>query len=227
MQSLAVSATLLRTFPLFARFSDATLHELLPKIQHRSYSRNSSILRAGEKSNALYAIVSGKVKIVIDDGEGREATLTIMGPGELFGEMSCIDGKPRSASVVALEHCEVLYVPSSALVACLSHNFDAAMYLLTIAVGRLRGADEKIAALALMDVRGRVARLLLDTAHPVAGEWVVDIGAEEIARTVGASREMVSRVVKQMIEAGLLRRDKRKIVVLDRSSLPTASAVLH
>ena len=73
----------------------------------------------------------------------------------------------------------------------------------------------------------RVARLLLDTAHPVAGEWVVDIGAEEIARTVGASREMVSRVVKQMIEAGLLRRDKRKIVVLDRSSLPTPSAVLH
>ena len=108
MRPLAVSTTLLRTFPLFARFSDAALHDLLPRIQHRTCPRNSSILRADEKSHVLYAIVSGKVKIVIHDGESREATLTIIRPGELFGEMSCIDGKPRSASVVALDHCEVL-----------------------------------------------------------------------------------------------------------------------
>jgi CRP/FNR family cyclic AMP-dependent transcriptional regulator len=139
--------------------------------------------------------------------------------------MSCIDGKPRSASVVALEPCEVLYVTAPALLDALQDNFDAAMYLLLTAVTRLRRANEKILSLALMDVRGRVARLIIDAAHPIDGEWVVDIGSEEIARTVGASREMVSRVVKQMAENGLIKRDRRRIVVLDRASLPSSHTV--
>jgi CRP/FNR family cyclic AMP-dependent transcriptional regulator len=225
MPALAVTTTMLRTLPVLSRFSDAQLGQLMPRLQHRSYPRHTSLLRAGEKSDALYALVSGKVKIVIDDGEGREATLTTMGPGEFFGEMSCIDGKPRSASVVALDHCEVLYVPASALLDCLKHNFDAAMYLLTITVSRVRKANEKIASLALMDVRGRVARVFLDFAHDVDGQSIVDIGSEEIARMVGASREMVSRVIKGMIEARLVRRDKRKIIVLDRAALPHSEVV--
>jgi CRP/FNR family cyclic AMP-dependent transcriptional regulator len=86
-------------------------------------------------------------------------------------------------------------------------------------VGRLREADRKIASLALMDVNGRVARLLIELAKDVNGVWVVDTGSEEIARMVGASREMVSRVLKEMREEGLISRDKRKIIVLDRSSV--------
>ncbi|HEY0338564.1 MAG TPA: cyclic nucleotide-binding domain-containing protein, partial [Burkholderiales bacterium] len=210
MTNLAVNTTILKTVPLFSLFSDHELATLFPAIQHRSYPRHSFMLRAGEKTDALYIILSGKAKVVIDDGDGREVTLTTIGPSEFFGEMSLIDEKPRSASVEALEPCEILYISKPAFMACLKDNFDAAMLILRNVVGRLREADRKIASLALMDVHGRVARLLMDLAHDVNGLWVVDTGSEEMARMVGASREMVSRVLKEMRDGGLIRRDKRK-----------------
>ena len=102
---------------------------------------------------------------------------------------------------------------------CFRNHFDAAALMLRLVVSRLREADHKIASLALLDVHGRVARLLIELAKDVNGVWVVDTGSEEIARMVGASREMVSRVLKNMIEQGVIKRDKRKIVVLDRASM--------
>jgi CRP/FNR family cyclic AMP-dependent transcriptional regulator len=225
MTNLAVNPTILKTVPLFSLFSDHQLAALFPAIQHRSYPRHSFMLRAGERSDALYIILSGRAKIVIDDGEGREVTLTTIGPSEFFGEMSLIDEKPRSASVEALEPCEVLYISKAAFMACLKDNFDAAMLILKSVVGRLREADRKIASLALMDVHGRVARLLMDLAREVNSTWVVDTGSEEMARMVGASREMVSRVLKDMRDSGLIKRDKRKIIVLDRASMDQRGAV--
>jgi CRP/FNR family transcriptional regulator, cyclic AMP receptor protein len=225
MTNLAVNPTILKTVPLFSLFSDHQLAALFPAIQHRSYPRHSFMLRAGEKSDALYIILSGRAKIVIDDGEGREVTLTTIGPSEFFGEMSLIDEKPRSASVEALEPCEVLYISKPAFMSCLKDNFDAAMLILKSVVGRLREADRKIASLALMDVHGRVARLIMDLAKESNGNWVVDTGSEEMARMVGASREMVSRVLKDMRDSGLIRRDKRKIIVLDRASMDQRGAV--
>jgi CRP/FNR family transcriptional regulator, cyclic AMP receptor protein len=225
MTNLAVNTTILKTVPLFSLFSDHELATLFPAIQHRSYPRHSFMLRAGEKTDALYIILSGKAKVVIDDGDGREVTLTTIGPSEFFGEMSLIDEKPRSASVEALEPCEILYISKPAFMACLKDNFDAAMLILRNVVARLREADRKIATLALMDVHGRVARLLMDLARDVNGLWVVDTGSEEMARMVGASREMVSRVLKEMRDGGLIRRDKRKIIVLDRASMDQRGTV--
>ena len=225
MTNLAVNTTILKTVPLFSLFSDHELATLFPAIQHRSYPRHSFMLRAGEKTDALYIILSGKAKVVIDDGDGREVTLTTIGPSEFFGEMSLIDEKPRSASVEALESCEVLYISKPAFMACLKDNFDAAMLILKNVVARLREADRKIASLALMDVHGRVARLLMDLARDVNGLWVVDTGSEEMARMVGASREMVSRVLKEMRDGALIRRDKRKIIVLDRASMDQRGSV--
>ena len=178
-----------------------------------------------EKTDALYIILAGRAKVVIDDGEGREVTLNTIGPSEFFGEMSLIDDKPRSASVEALDVCEVLYISKSAFMSCLRDNFDAAMLILKSVVSRLRDADRKIASLALMDVHGRVARLLMDLAREANGLWVVDTGSEEMARMVGASREMVSRVLKDMRDTHLIRRDKRKIIVLDRASMDQRGTV--
>jgi CRP/FNR family cyclic AMP-dependent transcriptional regulator len=217
--TLKVNAAILKTVPIFAQLSDRELATLIPAVQHRCYPRHSFMVRVNEKTNALYVMVSGRAKVSIDDGDGREVTLGIIGPSEFFGELSFIDEKPRSASVQALEACEVLCIPKSAFMACLAQNFDAAMFMLRNVVARLREADHKIASLALMDVHGRVARLLMEVAKEVNGMWIVDTGSEEIARMVGASREMVSRVLKEMRELGLIRRDKRKIVVLDRESM--------
>src|SRR5688572_8567595 len=225
MTSLTVNPSILKTVPLFSLFSDHQLSVLFPAIQHRSYPRHSFMLRAGEKTDALYIILSGRAKVVIDDGDGREVTLTTIGPSEFFGEMSLVDEKPRSASVEALEPCEVLYISKPAFMACMKDNFDAAMLMLRNVIGRLREADRKIASLALMDVHGRVARLIMDVAKDVNGMWVVDTGSEEMARMVGASREMVSRVLKEMRDGGLIRRDKRKIIVLDRASMDQRGTV--
>lgn len=219
MTNMTVNPAILKTVPLFALLSDHQLAALFPAIQHRSYPRHSFMLRAGEKADALYIIMAGRAKVVVDDGEGREVTLTLIGPNEFFGEMSLIDDKPRSASVEAIDTCEVLYISKAAFMSCLKDNFEVAMLILRAVVARLREADRKIASLALMDVHGRVARLIIELAREVNGNWVVDTGSEEMARMVGASREMVSRVLKEMREAGLIRRDKRKIVVLDHASM--------
>ena len=223
MTNLAVNPSILRTVPLFALFSDHQLATLFPAIQHRTYPRHSFMLRRGERTDALYIILAGRAKVVIDDGEGREVTLTTIGPSEFFGEMSLIDEKPRSASVEAIEVCEVLYLSRQAFMVALKDNFDVAMLMLRSVVGRLRNADDKIASLALMDVHGRVARLIMEEARLIDGLWIVDTGSEEMARMVGASREMVSRVLKEMRESGLIRRDKRKIIVLDRASMDQRS----
>jgi CRP/FNR family cyclic AMP-dependent transcriptional regulator len=218
MPNLAVNTTMLKTVSLFSLFSDRELTTLIPAVQHRCYPRHTFMVRARDKTNAVYVMLSGKAKVVIDDGDGREVTVCTIGPSEFFGEMSLLDEKPRSASVQALEPCEVLCISKSAFMACLEDNSDAAILMLRNVVGRLR-EDRKIASLALMDVNGRVARLLIELAKDVNGVWVVDTGSEEIARMVGASREMVSRVLKEMREEGLISRDKRKIIVLDRSSV--------
>jgi CRP/FNR family cyclic AMP-dependent transcriptional regulator len=219
MTNLTVNPTVLKTVPLFSLLSDHQLAALFPAIQHRTYPRRSFMLRAGEKADALYVMLAGRARVVIDDGEGREVTLTVIGPNEFFGEMSLIDDKPRSANVQAIDQCEVLYISKAAFMTCLKDNFEVAMMILRAVVGRLREANQKIASLALMDVHGRVARLIIDLAREVNDTWVVDTGSEEMARTVGASREMVSRVLKEMRDSGLIRRDKRKIIVLDRASM--------
>ncbi len=223
MTNITVNPTILKTVPLFSLFSDHQLALLFPAIQHRRYPRHAFMLRAGEETDALYILLSGRAKVVIDDGEGRQVTLHVIGPSEFFGEMSLIDDKPRSASVETLEKCEVLYVSKPAFMTVLRGNFDVAMLMLRSVVGKLRDADRKIAGLALMDVHGRVARLIMEHARELDGQWIVDIGSEEIARMVGASREMVSRVLKEMREGGLIKREKRKIVILDHASMAHGS----
>jgi CRP/FNR family cyclic AMP-dependent transcriptional regulator len=146
----------------------------------------------------------------------------MVGPNDFFGEMGLLDDQPRSASVETVEPCEMLRISRSAFLNCLKDNFDAAMLIIRNLVKRLREADRKIESLALIDVYGRVARLLIEMAQEQEdGQWVVERAPpkQEIARMIGASREMVSRVVKDLNDKGVIRAEKRKIIVLDRSSM--------
>ena len=218
------NAAVLKSVPLFSLFSDEQLASLVPALQHRSFAKNACIIRAGETSDSLYIILSGRARVLIDDGQGREVILNVLGPNEFFGEMSLVDAQPRSATVEALDPCEVLFISKAAFMKCLKGNFDAAMLMLKSVVGRLREADRKIASLALMDVYGRVARLLMEYARSIDGRWIVEPGSEQISRMVGASREMVSRVLKDLREKGLIVREKRKIIVIDRDSMQQRAA---
>ncbi len=212
---------ILKTVKLFSSLSDEQLRMLQPCLQLRSYPRNSLIMRAGEETDALYIILSGRVKILIPDEEGHEVILAFMGPNEFFGEMGLLDDQPRSASVETIESCEMLRFSKTGFIACLKDNFDLAMIIIRNLVKRLRDADRSIESLALIDVYGRVARLLLDQAQEINGLWIVKQAPpkQEMARMIGASREMVSRVMKDLQQRGYIRMEKRKVVLLDKMSM--------
>lgn len=218
---IALNAHVLKTVPLFSSFTDQQIAMLVSCVQHRSYPRGASILRAGEETDALYIILSGRVKVLIPDEEGREVILTMMGAQDYVGEMGLLDNLPSSATVETLEACEMLRIPRTAFLSCLESHSEVAMMVMRNLVSRLRNADRKIESLALIDVYGRVARLIIDMAEEIDGLWVVPRAPakQEIARMIGASREMVSRVVKDLQERNVIRTDKRRIVVLDRHSM--------
>ncbi|HET7633388.1 MAG TPA: cyclic nucleotide-binding domain-containing protein [Burkholderiales bacterium] len=211
----------LRAVPLFSLFDHAQLEMLVPFLQIRSYSRNTPVLRAGEETDALYVILSGRVKVLIPDKHGREVILAVMGPNEFFGEMGLLDQQARSASVETLETSKMVRLSKAGFFGCLENNFGLAMLIIRNLVKRLRDADRQIESLALVDVYGRVARLLLDMAQNDDGQLKIATAPpkQEIARMIGASREMVSRVVKDLQDRGLIRAEGREIFVLDALSL--------
>lgn len=218
---------ILKNVPLLSSFSDQQIAALSPCVQHRSYPRGSSILRAGEETDTLYIIMSGRVKVLIPDEQGSEVILTMLGAQDYVGEMGLLDDLPSSATVETIEPCEMLRIPRTAFLTCVEGNGEVAMLLLRNLVKRLRDADRKIESLALIDVYGRVARLIIDMAEQTDGAWIVQRAPakQEIARMIGASREMVSRVIKDLQEKQLIRTDKRKIIVLDRQSMASRGSV--
>jgi len=172
----------------------------------RSFARGATVIAAGEVTDSLYVVISGRLKVLMSNDANREIILSLLGRGEYFGEMVPIDPSTRSASVVTLEPCELLVLSNHAFSKCLSENFEMAMTVMRCLVKRLREADRKIGSLALMDVYGRVAQLLLEMSETIDGEHVVTrkIVKQDMAKMIGASREMVSRVMKDLQVRGLI-----------------------
>jgi CRP/FNR family cyclic AMP-dependent transcriptional regulator len=227
MAQFMLNPSILKNVPLFSSFSDQQLASLAPAVQHRRFGRGSYVIRAGEETDALYIILAGHAKVLIPDDDGNEVILSMVGPNDFFGEMGLLDDAPRSASVETIEACEMLRISRQAFLTCLKDNFDAAMLIIRNLVKRLREADRKIESLALIDVYGRVARLLIEMAKQQPdGQYVIERAPpkQEIARMIGASREMVSRVVKDLNDKGVIRAEKRKIIVLDRTSMGKRSS---
>lgn len=214
--------SVLKRIAMFSAMSDEKLEALRRFMRYRSFGRHDVILSPGEPADGVYVLLTGRAKVVLEDSRGNRMTASLIEPNEFFGETGVLDEGPRSAGVQALEPCETLFVRKAAFLECIDGNFAAAMLILRTVLSRMRVAERKMACLGLMDVYARVARLLVESAEEVDGEWIVHTGAEEIAATVAASREMVSRVVKKMKDDGLVRRKRRKTVLLDRLSMSAA-----
>jgi CRP/FNR family cyclic AMP-dependent transcriptional regulator len=214
----------LRTLPLFESLTETQLTWVLPAVKHRNYPAGARIVRAGETPEGLYIILSGRVRILHEDADGRTLITGDLVSNEFFGELGLIDAAPSPASVYAVDACELAYVPRKTVVECIEGSAAAAAYMLRVVLRRLCNAHHKMGNLALMNVYGRVARVLLENGREADGDWLVETRSELIAGMVGASREMVSRVIKKMIAKGTVRRYKRKLIVLDRTALALASA---
>jgi CRP/FNR family cyclic AMP-dependent transcriptional regulator len=201
-----VSTAVLKNVPMFAGFPDESLRLLATLVTRKSVSRGTTIMVAGDQTDSLYIVISGRLKVMMSDAEGKEVILAILGSGEFFGEMGLIDDAPRSANVVSIEPCELLCVTKRDFKRCLAENFEMSMAVMRGLVRRLREADRKINSLALLDVYGRVARLLIDMSEEVDGQKVVTkrLPKQDIAKMIGASREMVSRVMKDLQLGGFI-----------------------
>jgi CRP/FNR family transcriptional regulator, cyclic AMP receptor protein len=217
-----VSPAVLKAVPLFATFPEEQLRMLTTVVLRKSVTRSTTVMAAGDATDSLYIVLSGRLKVMMSDAEGKEVILAILGPGEYFGEMGLIDDEPRSASVVALEACELLGITKRDFKKALADNFEMTMAVMRGLVRRLREADRKIGSLALLDVYGRVARLLLDMAETIDGEKIVTkrLPKQDIAKMIGASREMVSRVMKDLQLGGYIEVRGSNIVVRDTIALP-------
>ncbi len=217
-----VSTTTLRTVPLFAGFSEEQLAMLTHVVTRRSVPRGAMLMAEGDPTDSLYMIIAGRLKVMMGDADGKEVILALLGPSEIVGEMGLIDDSPRSATVIAIEPSELLSISKREFRKCLAENFDMAMGVMKGLVRRLREADRKIGSLALLDVYGRVARLLIDMAENVNGQKVVTkrLPKQDIAKMIGASREMVSRVMKDLQIGGFIETHGSTIVLRDKILLP-------
>ena len=204
--NVGLSLVVLRNVPLFSGLDESELQRLSQVAVRRRAGRNEQVVRAGEDAESLIVLLTGRAKVTNFDEEGREIILAWLGPGEFFGEMGLIDGSPRSASVVAVEPCELLTIGKTEFQRCMQENFQVAQKLMQILVRRLREADRNIESLALLDVYGRVARLLLDLSEEEGGKRLVrqKISKQDMARMIGASREMVSKVMRDLEVGGYI-----------------------
>ena len=194
--------------------SDPMVRELAARGQIRTFPKNAVIINEGDRGDSLFVILSGKVKVYVSDDEGREMILDIYGPGDYVGEMA-LDGRPRSASVMTLEPTSCSVVTRDELRSAISANPDIAMALISTLIDRARIATDNVKNLALMDVYGRVARLLLSLAKEDGGKLVVPerMTQQDIADRVGASRDMISRIFKDLTIGGYVTIENRTITI--------------
>ena len=184
--------------------------------QQRFYAKDTLIIDAGDSGSSAYIIVSGKVKIFLDDVHGRKIVLSILKAGEYFGEMALIDQQIRSAKAITMEDTVLTEISKSVFRECLHAYPEVSERIMVGLVARLREATKKISNLALLSVHERVANMLRSQAREQDGMLVVEdkLTHQQIANNVGASREMVTRILKKMKIDGLIRIEGKKITLL-------------
>ncbi len=190
-------------------FSELSLEETEKLTQHcnrRTYPANTILISEGDNTDSLYVVLEGKVKVFASDEQGKEIILNILGPGEYFGELALLDDEPRSASVKTMESTRVMVITKHDFKNSLTTDSEMAYNLIKALIRQVRGLTGNIKSLAFLDVYGRVARTLLDKAKNVDGQMIIEqkLTHQDIADMVGASREMVSRILKDLVNGGYI-----------------------
>ncbi len=221
-------AKTLQAIPLFSQLADDELARLAQLARERKYPKSSMILFEDDPGDALYVVLSGRVKVVLVGEDGREVILSIISDGDFFGEMSLIDDEPRSAHVIAMESSRLLVLRRHDFQLCLEETPRIAVSLLKGLTKRLRLADSKIGGLVLLDVAGRIARVLLELADDDDGLMIArKLTHNMIAQMIGSSRETVSRTMRTLVEQQVISVSGKNITILDRKALKAAAGVFR
>ncbi len=212
--------SLLRQVPLFEGLDDEQLDAIALVTITRRFDKHQVIILAEEEGDALFIISSGQVKVSIVSADGREVILSLLGTGSVFGELSLLDGKPRSANVVATENTDLYMLRRSDFLQLVYKVPQIAVGLLAELAARLRKTDRKIGGLALLDVTSRISETLLQLADEHGTE--TDDGVllksrpthQQIANMSGTTRETVSRVLKRLEKQGYVSTEGRTITIV-------------
>jgi len=204
----------LKSIPLFEGVPDPDLRALAERTVTRNYPKQAIIINEGDESDSLYLILSGRVKIYLADEHGKELILAIKGAGQYFGEM-VLDEQPRSASVMTLEPSQFAILGRADFRAFLLSHAEVSLQLIQNLIRVARGLNRNVRNLAMLDVYGRVARILLDLAVERDGKMVIPekLTQKDIAARVGASREMINRILRDLTTGGYVSVEDGRITI--------------
>ena len=210
---------LLRTVPIFSELADSDIASLAKLSSRRRFPKDTVVFFENEEGDTFFMILEGRIKVTILGDDGREVILSMLGPGDFFGEMALLDNEPRSATAIAAEETELLSLHRTDFQTVLTDNRSITTALIKILTGRLRRANHQISTLALLDVYGRVARVIVDMARE-EGRRLRDgriafrrATHQEIANRIGTTRETVTRMLKDLERQGLIHIEGKEIVV--------------
>ncbi|MEZ5582404.1 MAG: Crp/Fnr family transcriptional regulator [Candidatus Competibacteraceae bacterium] len=209
------------TDPLFLPFEPEEIQQLCGYGVAKHFPNKTLLINEGDSSDNFYIILEGRVRVYVSNENGKDVTLCIQKAGEFFGEVAILDGLPRSASVMTLEPSLFCIISSAGFKRCLQEHPQLPHKLLVSALSRVRDLTENVKNLALLDVYGRVAAVLNRIAIAKEGERAVErLTHQGIASMVGASREMVSKIIGGLIEGGYIKNEKGFIVL--KKKLPNS-----
>ena len=214
--SMLSNLDLIRRVPLFSLLTNEQAQAIADGVVKRRFRRGELVVEQGRKSNALFILLNGRARVLTADQRGREVILAVLEAGDYVGEMSLIDNEPHSATVRAEVQTDMLILGRTEFARCLPENSSLSYAIKRGLVRRLRSADRQIESLALLDVYGRVARTLLEMAEDVDGVKLIrnKVSRQDMAKVVGASREMVSRVMKDLEERGAIETQETGSVII-------------
>jgi CRP/FNR family cyclic AMP-dependent transcriptional regulator len=206
---------MLREIPLFSRLDDKALGNLEKAAIRRTYPKNTILISKGDKSDQLFVVLKGKLKVSITDASGKEIIMSLLGAGDYFGEMAMIDGESRSATIVTTQASEVLTISRDDFHRTLMSSPELMFELLKVLARKVRIATDKLESLAFEDVYGRLVKLLIQLARPHEDVWIVEdrLTHQEIANMIGSSREMVTRILKALTSGGYISIDRKRITI--------------
>ena len=218
-----------RRAPLFTALDEATAVSLRASMDSVKIAKGSILFKEGDDGEHLYVIVDGKLKLGTSSGDGRENLLSILGPGEMFGELSLFDPGPRTSTATAVTDAKLLSLSHEKVIPWLKQNPEVSLQLLTRLSQRLRRTNEAVGDLVFSDVPGRVAKALIDLGDrfgKTTPEGLLvnhDLTQEELAQLVGASRETVNKALADFAGRGWLKLDGRSVLIADVDRLSKRS----
>jgi CRP-like cAMP-binding protein len=218
-----------RRAPLFTALDEAAALSLRASMDSVKIAKGSILFKEGDDGEHLYVIIDGKLKLGTSSGDGRENLLSILGPGEMFGELSLFDPGPRTSTATAVTDAKLLSLSHEKVIPWLKQNPEVSLQLLTRLSQRLRRTNEAVGDLVFSDVPGRVAKALIDLGDrfgKTTPEGLLvnhDLTQEELAQLVGASRETVNKALADFAGRGWLKLDGRSVLITDVERLSKRS----